>query len=123
MSTTAAVEQIAKVRSVRLGREDHGIFTCMVDLDYGCSGHSAGGYALDEPRRDEDDKFIGRYGTAYGMQWIIRLMEAAGVEWFHQIQGRTLIAVRGEGHNGPVLGLKPLPTEPGKPFMFDELAA
>jgi hypothetical protein len=99
METTESttVEQIAKVTSVRLGWEDHGIFTCMVDLDYGGSGQGAGGYALDEPRRDGEGEFIGRFGTAFGMEWVIRLMRACGASDFSQIKGRTVLALREEG--------------------------
>jgi hypothetical protein len=122
--TKTYVEQIAKIRSVKLGWEDHGIFTCMVDLDYGGSGQGAGGYCLDEPRH-ADGEFIGRFGTAFGMQWIIRLMRAVGVEDFSQIKGKTVIALRDErddGYNAKVVGLKPLPFEKGEEFLFEELS-
>jgi hypothetical protein len=107
--TTTYTEQIAKIRAVRLGWEDHGIFTCMVDLDYGGSGQGAGGYCLDEPRHGEDGEFIGRFGTAFGMEWIIRLMRAVDARDFSKVQGRTVIALRDEGYNGRVRGIKPLP--------------
>jgi hypothetical protein len=126
MSTDAPavnlVEQIAKIRHVRLGWEDHGIFTCQLDMDYGGSGQGAGGYALDEARRGENDEFIGRFGTAYGMEWIIRLMRACNAQDFSEVQGTTVIALRDEGYSGLVRGLKPLPTEKGEPFIFGELA-
>jgi hypothetical protein len=113
------VEQIAKVVGVELGWEDHGIFTCMVHLDYGgCASQGAGGYALDAPQHDQDR----RTGTQYGMEWIIRLMRACGVNDFADLKGRTVIALRGEGFQGQVHGFKPLPTEPGEPFIFNELA-
>lgn len=121
METTTYVEQIAKIMAVKLGWEDHGIFTCTVHLDYGGSGQGAGGWALDEPRRGEDNEFIGRFGTAFGMEWVIRLMRAAGVKDFSDVHGRTVIALREEGYNGRVRGIKPLPTERGEPFLFDEL--
>lgn len=115
------VEQIAKIERVSLGWEDHGIFTCMVHLNYGASGQGAGGYSLDTPVHDDDNHFTGRQGTAYGMDWIMRLMQAAGVNDFSKLKGRTVIALREQGFGGLVRGLKPLPTEDGKPFMFDEL--
>lgn len=118
----AQTEQIAKIRKVRLGWEDHGILTCMVDLDYGGSGQNAGGYSLDEPLLDDAEQFIGRCGTAFGMEWIARLMRAAGVEDFSEVEGRTVLAVREEGYHGRVIGLKPLPTERGEPFVFADLA-
>lgn len=124
MSTDTAthVEQIAKIRTVRLGWEDHGIFTCQLDLDYGTSGQGAGGYCLDEPRRDGEDKFIGRFGTAFGMEWIIRLMRACNAKDFSDVRGTTVVALREDGWGGKVIGLKPLPTEKGEPFIFDDLA-
>jgi hypothetical protein len=122
MSTIAYVEQIAKIREVTLGWESHGILTCMVHLDYGGSSQSAGGYSLDEPVKGPDGEFLGRRGTAYGMEWVARLMRATGVESFADIQGRTVIALREDGFSGLVRGLKPLPTEPGSPFLFGDLA-
>lgn len=119
--TPAYTEQIAKIESVSLGWEDHGIFTCMVHLNYGGSGQGAGGYSLDEPRRDGEGEFIGRFGTAFGMQWIMNLMQAVGVTDFADLKGRTVIALRDEGFNGAVRGIKPLPTETGETFIFDEL--
>lgn len=120
--TQTHVEQIAKIRRVFLGTEDHGIFTCSLDLDYGSSGQGAGGYGLDEPRKDGEGKHIGRFGTAYGMEWIMRLMRACGVNDWSKVEGRTVIALRDEGYHGRVRGIKPLPTENGEPFLFDELA-
>src|SRR5690348_5448746 len=123
-STTASVftEQIAKIRHVKLGWEDHGIFTCQLDLDYGGSGQGAGGYALDEARKGGNDEHIGRFGTAYGMEWIIRLMRACNAQDFSEVKGKTVIALRDEGYHGRVRGIKPLPTERGESFIFDELA-
>jgi hypothetical protein len=111
------VETIAKIRKATLGWEDHGIFTCMLDLDYGAIGQGAGGYALDEPVH-VDGEFVGRVGTAYGMNWIIRLMRAVGVNDWSELQGRTVLAVI---ENRRVVGIKPLPTENGEAFMFSSL--
>lgn len=126
MGTTYAeqtyVEKIAKIGSVKLGPEDHGIFTCMVYLDYGGSGQGAGGYALDAPATDENGRYSGRVGTAFGMEWIMRLMRAAGVDDFSKLEGRTVLALR-ENDGTRIVGLKPLPTEQGEPFVFSDLAA
>lgn len=118
------LEQIAKVESTMLGWEDHGILTCMLRLNYGSSGQSAGGYTLDEPRHDPDGKFTGRYGTAYGMEWIARAMKACGVRQWEDVKGRTIICLRdGDERNGKIVGLKPLPTEEGEEFLFADLSA
>lgn len=118
-------EEIAKVEKTMLGFEDHGIMTCFLHLSFGGSGQGAGGYALDEPRRDASDKFLGRYGTSYGMEWVIRAIKACGVDTWEQIKGRTVLALReGEDRfNGKLVGLKPLPTERGETFIFADLAA
>lgn len=116
-------ERIAKIEKTFLGREDHGIFTSLLTVKYDASsGQGIGGYTLDG--RPEG---IGspRVGTAYGMEWIIRTIKAAGVESWEQVAGRTII-VYFDGANGPVgrpVGIGPLPTEPGTRFIFDELAA
>lgn len=115
--------EIAKIRRARICWEGHGILTCMVDLDYGSSAQGCGGYSLDEPQHDDEGHFTGRVGTAYGMEWIARLMRAAGVDSFEKVEGRTVLVVRdGDGYNARVIGLKPLPMEPGEAFIFNDLA-
>lgn len=114
-------EEIAKVERTTLGREDHGIMTCILHLDFGHSGQGAGGYALDRPVHEGAD-FKGRVGTAFGMEWIIRTMEAVGVDEWGKVAGRTVLALR-DPSTQKLVGIKPLPTEPGKPFLFAELVA
>src|SRR5438045_1865374 len=110
--TQAHTETIAKITGAFLGWEDHGILTCTLTLDYGGSGQGTPGYGLDEPRQDAAGKHIGRFGTAFGMEFVARLMRACGVNQWDAIKGRTVIAIRdGEGWNGLVRGIKPLPTE------------
>lgn len=103
--------RIAKITDTFLGREDHGIFTTMLSLDYGGSSQGAGGYALDEYTKPVER----RVGTAQGLDFIIRTMDACGVDSWERIKGRTVIAIIDDGM---VRGIKPLPTEPGTPFMF-----
>lgn len=112
------IEQIAKIRSVRLGPEDHGIFTCIVDLDYGGSGQGAGMYAFDQYNPETKE----REATAFGLQWIMRLMQACNVTDFSEIAGTTLIALREDGYHGKVIGFRPLPTGGGREFLFSELS-
>lgn len=113
-------EKIAKITKTMLGYEDHGIFTAWLDLSYGSSGQGAGGYSLDTPIQDENDKFLGRVGTASGMDFIIGIIEACGVQKWEDVAGRTVIALTDSDDEwgGKVIGIKPLPTEPGKEFLF-----
>lgn len=107
-------EQIAKIRTAKLGYEDHGIFAAALDFDYGGSGQGVL-YALDTYSGDNE-----RVGTASGLDFIIRVVQACGVSAWDEVAGKTVIALREDGYNGRVVGIKPLPTEGGKPFMFDE---
>ena len=85
----------ARIESTMLGREDHGIATFMLDLDYGGVGQGAGGYALDEPQKDSTGKFIKRVGTACGMDLILRVLDVLEVETWEKLPG-TFCRVKSE---------------------------
>ncbi len=76
-----------KIISTMLGIEDHGILTCMIRIDYGCGGQGFGGWALDEPIRDENDKFIKRVGSQIGMQFIRRILEVLEIDDWERLPG------------------------------------
>lgn len=40
-------ERTAQIKDTFLGREDHGIMTCYITMDYGASAQSFGGYFLE----------------------------------------------------------------------------
>jgi hypothetical protein len=118
MSGTGRHYEIAKITSTALGYEDHGIFTCVLHVDYGGTSQGVGGYALD--RYDEDKRV--RVGSVYGMEFIARILRAAGVERWEQLKGRTIFVVREhKGWGAKVLGICNLPTEPGEEFLFDSI--
>jgi hypothetical protein len=109
------VEVIAKIESTSLGTEDHGIFTCWLHVNYGGSGQGIGGYSLDGPSGDG----YGRVGSAEGMNFIMRLMDACGVDDWKKLPGRTVYVLKDSDKWGAdVLGIRPLPAEPGKEFIF-----
>ena len=114
-----ANEKIAKITDTLLGYEDHGIFTVILTLEYGGgSAQGAGMYSLDQ--YDKETKQ--RYGTAAGMDFIIGIIRACGVDQWEKIKGRTVVAImdRDDDWGGKVIGLKPLPTEGGKEFLFTD---
>ncbi len=80
----------AKITSTMLGWEDHGIFTCMIQLDYDGSGQGFGGYGLDD--------YVGergkgrRMGTAYGLEFIMRVCQVVGVEKWEDLPGKYVRA-------------------------------
>lgn len=114
------IEKIAKIESVRLGREDHGVLTMMLHVAYGGSGQGIGGFCFDSYDRDEER----RKGSAFGMDWIARCLDACGVDDVFKLPGRTIYVLREDDQwDAAILGIAPLPTEPGKPFIFADLVA
>ena len=111
-----SVEQkIAKITHTTFGWEDHGILTCVLHLDYGDAGRQgAGTYCLDSYNK----RLKEREGTAFGLEFLMRCMEAAGVREWEKLPGRTVYAW---AEHTKVHGIGPLPTEPGRKFMFSEL--
>lgn len=111
------VQTIARIRSTMLGYEDHGILTAWLDLDFGGSGQGAGGYGLDEYDKELDR----RVAHAACGAFIAGVLSACGVQSWEKVAGRTVFALKdGNGWNGKVVGLAPLPTEKGEPFIFED---
>lgn len=109
------VVRMAKVDSLNLGYEDHGIFTAIIGLDYGTGGHQGAGlFALDEYDEASDE----RHGTAQGLEFVIRCCKAFGVRAWEDIKGRDILA---HASMGKVYGFEPMPTRSGKPFYFADL--
>lgn len=94
-------EEIARIKDTYLGWEDHGHFIANLSLDYGGAGQGAGNYDL-------------RSGNK-AFQFIAGVLSACGVDSWEKVKGRTVFAIVSDGL---VRGLKPLPTEPGKEFIF-----
>lgn len=113
---------LAKAGKPRISREDHGILTVFLDLDYGGSAQGIPLYALDFWDREQEK----RAGHKASIEFIMALMDAFGVNDFSKIEGRTIFALHempnGGGYDlGYVQGLAPLPTEKGKAFLFTDV--
>lgn len=94
----------ARIDSTMLGVEDHGIMTAMIGLDYGGSHQSFGGYGMDEPIK-ENGEFKGRRGTAYGCEFIRRVLEVVGVERWEDLKGRHVRVKRPKGLGGTIIAI------------------
>lgn len=124
-------KRIAKIESTFLGREDHGIFTFTLQLNYGGSGQGAGMYCLDGPSpswarevpgRDYVDRE--RRGSVAGLTMIMAVLDACGVDSWEKLKGRTVYALfADDSWSSPVLGFAPLPTEPGRTMLFKDIVA
>lgn len=105
---------VAKITDTFLGADEssHGIFTAELTVSYGSSGQRIGGYSLSAD-------------NGFGGAFIRKILSAAGVSSWEKLQGRTiLVLTENEPTFGPnhVLGIAPLPTEPGEAFLFADLA-
>ena len=122
--TETVQRRIAKIESTHLGFHDGSgsILTAYLYVAYGGGlSQGIGGYALD--RYDTATK--DRIGTAYGCEWIRRVLDACGVEQWEDLPGRTIYVLQKQqqtylGSTGAV-GIAPLETEPGTEFIFDDL--
>lgn len=85
--------QIAKIDSTTLGVEDHGVMSAMIHCSWSGGGIGIGGYTLDEPRRDDEGAFSGRFGSGYGLDQIMRILETAGVERWERLPGTRIIVL------------------------------
>lgn len=79
----------AVIESTTLGYEGHGIFSAYLQLSYGGSGQSFGGYAMDEYVGVRGERGA-RIGTAYGMDFIIAVMKTVGVESWEDLKGKHI---------------------------------
>lgn len=111
-STATEVKVIGKITRTFLGanEDSHGILTATLDIDHGGSSCRIGGYAL------------GTKDTAFGMQFVKHLMDAAGATKWEEMAGRTIFVIRQGDAYGPAIGIENLPTERGGRFIFHELA-
>lgn len=84
----------AQIESTMLGYEDHGILTCYLHLKWGARGQGFGGYALDKHNGERNLKSR-RLGTAYGCEFIARIMQTVGVEKWEDLKGK-FVRIRGQ---------------------------
>ena len=115
---------IAKVDSTFLGIEDHGLFIAMLTVTYGGGEFQGiGTHALDS--YDAEKKK--RIGTAYGADYIKRILQVCGVDQWEKLKGRTIYVLKEDGTTGlgwggdKVLGIASLPTEGYYEFIFEDL--
>lgn len=76
----------AKIIRTMLGREDHGIMTFMIYVEFGCCGCGVGGYAID----GYDRELKTRVFTAKGMEAISKILEVVGVDTWEELPGKYI---------------------------------
>ncbi|WP_066298926.1 hypothetical protein [Arthrobacter luteolus] len=85
--------QIGTIKSTSLGTEHHGVMTGMLHVEWKGGGVGVGGMTLDTPRRAEEDNHLGRFGTAYGLDHIMRVLEAVGVDKWEDLPGTPIVVL------------------------------
>lgn len=86
--------QNAKIERTFLGREDHGIFTAFLHLDYGSSGQGFGGYSLGSLKAE--DETIRNQSCKFGVKFLLQVLDILEVESWEKLPG-TKIRVDKEG--------------------------
>lgn len=115
MSSPELHAEIGKIESTMLGYEDHGILTAYISFRFASSGQSAGGMMFSWRPRGEKERFADA-----GMAFVSGVLRACGVDCWEKLVGRTVFALREESY-GKIIGIRPLPTEGGKEFLFSEM--
>jgi hypothetical protein len=85
--------QIGTIRSTRFGYEDHGILTADLTVEWPGGGIGVGGYALDTPKKNADGEHVGREGTAFGLDHIVQIMRAVGVQKWEDLKGKQIMVL------------------------------
>lgn len=76
----------AKITSTMLGREDHGIMTFLLFVEFGGCGCAIGGYALDQ--YDPVNKT--RVYSAKSIEIISKILDVVGVEKWEDLEGKYI---------------------------------
>jgi hypothetical protein len=87
----------AIITNTMLGREDHGIMTFEICIEFGGSGCWVGGYALDEFDRD----IKARVFTAKGLEAISKILKVVGVDTWEELPNKY-IRVKDNGWGSPI---------------------
>ena len=76
----------AKITGTMLGREDHGIMTFMIEIEFGGCCCGIGGYALDW----YDNNLNQRVFAAKGLEAISNIMQVVGVSQWEDLPGKYI---------------------------------
>lgn len=76
----------AQIANAMLGRDDHGIFTFMIYIQFDGCGVGVGGYALDE----YDSETKTRVFKAESMEIIAKILNVVGVNTWEELKGKYI---------------------------------
>ena len=76
----------AKITKTMLGREDHGIFTFMIYIQFGASGCAIGSYSLDEYDKETKTRIF----RSESMEVISKILDVVGVDTWEELPGKYI---------------------------------
>jgi hypothetical protein len=97
--------ELGTIKFTRLGKEDHGIYTFVLDFDFGHAGQGAGAYNLNDP------EILGK-----GIQGVLSFF-GSYTQW-EDLPGKRAFVLR-EEHSGFIRGL--MDEAGSKVIIFKEL--
>ncbi len=89
----------AQIESTFLGREDHGIFTALLYLDYGDSGQGFGGYTLGTTSTKDEHKYNRNQSCKFGIKFLLQVLDILEVKDWEHLPGTKLRADKEEWGN------------------------
>lgn len=85
--------QIATIKSAFFGKAYHDIISTSLVFEWPHGSVSVGGYCLDTPVFDEQENFVRREGTAWGLTFLMATMETIGVEGWNDLVGEKALVL------------------------------
>lgn len=76
----------AKITKTMLGRQDHGIMTFMIFIEFNHCGCGVGGYALDNYDKETNTRVF----RAKSMESISKILDVVGVDRWEQLPGQYI---------------------------------
>ena len=93
-----------RIDSTMLGIEENGILSTMIGIECPNYHQGFGGYCLDTNQYDDDNNYKGRVGTAYGMEFINRILKTLKVNKWESLIGTPVRVMRDEAR-GPIIAI------------------
>ena len=103
----------AKITGTMLGKEDHGIMTCLIYCEFENGACAYGGYALDTFDKTQKK----RVGVGKSIEAIMRILDCVGVDSWEQLKGKY-IRIEHTGWGGGITKIGNLIKD--KWFSFEE---
>ena len=108
--------ELAKITGFEL-LKNHGMWTFSINLRFGQSTHqSFGNYQLSHYSQDDKRQI----GSAAGMDMLVQILDAMGVEHSDMLVGKTVWVLKPGGQSHKIAGLQQLETDGEGVFLVSD---